>query len=372
MLKKITGHSKAYEWGSKDLLPDYFSLPKSNEKIAEVWFGTHPAGPALAGDKTLAELVGSELSFLAKFLSAASPLSIQVHPSRGQALEGFEREENAGISISDPKRNYKDKSSKPEILIALTEFEALCGFREIAELKMLFDELSEVDELFSVLSQEIGQQNGLRTCFAKLLGARELASTFSEKVDGNSFSEATSQSVNLAKFLLGIYPGDTGALVALMLNQVSLSKGEAIFLPAGNLHAYLRGLGVEVMKASDNVVRGGLTSKNVDVEELLKIGDFSALSSPKVLPRKIAEGLIEYQVDESSFRVYKAELSGSVVLADLDLAGNLIAICTAGEVAISTSLEEREVLRKSEAAFVSTAKKFSLAGSGEVFLVFGS
>lgn len=172
--------------------------------------------------------------------------------------------------------------------------------------------------------------------------------------------------------LLGQFPEDTGALVALMLNEVELQPGEAIYLPAGNIHAYLSGLGVEVMAASDNVLRSGLTSKHVDVDEVLKLADFSELEEPKVSPKKLAEGLIEYPVDCSEFRVYRAEVSGKNLLADLDLPASAILVCTAGEVAVSTSLEEREVLTKSEVVFASGAKKLSLTGSGTVFVVLGN
>lgn len=372
MLLKITGEIKNYEWGSQNLIPDFFSLEKTSDKIAEIWFGTHPQGPAkiVGSSKTLTEALGKELGFLAKFLSAESALSIQVHPSDAQAKDGFARENAAGILLTDPKRNYKDQSSKPEILIALTPFEALCGFREVAELASLFRELSTISASFSELAELVTKGEGLRFCFEKLLSSKDLAAGFSD-IPLTGLSEPAKTSAELAKRLLLSYPGDTGALVSLMLNFVQLSPGEAIFLPAGNLHAYLSGLGVEVMKASDNVIRGGLTSKHVDTEELRRVVEFVSLLEPKVATKKIAEGLVQYQVSEHSFFIYRAEVSGARVLADLDLGGNLIALCTSGEVAISTSLEEREVLKKSEAAFVSQAKKFSLAGNGEVFLVFG-
>lgn len=372
MLLKITGETRNYDWGSRSLIPDFFSLEKTNNKIAEIWFGTHPQGPAqIAGSsKTLTDALGKELSFLAKFLSAESALSIQVHPSEAQAREGFAREEAAGISLADPTRNYKDQSSKPETLIALTPFEALCGFREVTELANLFSELAKLSSRFEELAELVTKTNGLRLCFERLLSSKDLALSFPE-LSISGLSDQARTSAELAKRLLISYPQDTGALVSLMLNFVQLSPGEAIFLPAGNLHAYLSGLGVEVMKASDNVIRGGLTSKHVDTAELLRVVEFEALADPKVATKKIAEGLVQYQVSEDSFFVYRAEVSGARVLADLDLGGNLIALCTSGEIAISTSLEEREVLKKSEAAFASEAKKFSLAGNGEVFLVFG-
>jgi mannose-6-phosphate isomerase len=168
------------------------------------------------------------------------------------------------------------------------------------------------------------------------------------------------------------YRSDTGLLVSLMLNEVNLEPGEAIFLPAGNLHAYISGLGVEVMAASDNVLRGGLTEKHIDIEGLVEITDFNELVAPKVSPKKLAEGLLEYEVSVSDFKVYRAEVSSRNLLADLDMPADAIILCTEGSVAVSSSLEEREVLLKSEAVFVSGAKKISLSGSGVVFIVLGS
>jgi mannose-6-phosphate isomerase len=157
-----------------------------------------------------------------------------------------------------------------------------------------------------------------------------------------------------------------------MLNHLNLDPGQAIFLPAGNLHAYLSGLGVEVMAASDNVIRGGLTQKHVDQVELLKVTDFTELLEPIVKPLKLAEGFFEYLVAAEEFKLYRAELTGANLLADIDLPGAAMVICTAGEVAVSTSLEERKVLNKADVVYMAEAKKFSLSGSGTVFVILGS
>jgi mannose-6-phosphate isomerase len=138
------------------------------------------------------------------------------------------------------------------------------------------------------------------------------------------------------------------------------------------MHAYLFGLGLEVMAASDNVIRGGLTSKHIDKAELVQITDFTELADPVVVSKKLAEGLVEYPVSASEFRVYRVQITGANLLADLDLPAGAMIVCVSGEVAISTSLEEREVLRKGEVVFVSEAKKFSLSGSGDAFVVLGS
>jgi len=373
MLSRISGATKNYDWGSKELVPDFFGLAESSEPIAEIWFGTHPLGESksLAENQSLSESLGKRLRFLVKFLSAERALSIQVHPNADQAKAGFELEQGQAIPISDPKRNYKDASHKPEALIALTSFRALCGFRLRTELLTVFTEFGKSEPEFASLAKELMAEVKLEQIFQSLIENSELAKRFIETVDRSQSNPVSMKARELVAELLKQFPDDTGALVALMLNEVALEPGEAIYLPAGNVHAYLSGLGLEVMAASDNVVRAGLTSKHVDIAEVLEIADFSELVEPRLRPKKLAEGLIEYPVDYSEFRIYRADVSGKNLLADLDLPASAMVVCTAGEVAVSTSLDEREVLTKSEVVLASGAKKLSLSGSGTVFLVLG-
>jgi mannose-6-phosphate isomerase len=374
LLVRISGEEKNYPWGSKNLIQDHFGIGTVNQPVAEIWFGTHEGGQSklLSSGQSLSEAIGKKLSFLVKFLAADSPLSIQVHPNALQAKAGFAKENAAGISLSAPERNYKDDSHKPEILIALTEFEALCGFRPRAQLLEIFLAFSESEARFGELAALTATEATLEEIFAELLEDKALAERFSSTVQALETDSLAQQARALVVGLLAKYPGDTGALVALSLNYVKLSPGQAIYLPAGNLHAYLSGLGLEVMAASDNVIRGGLTSKHIDKEELRQITDFTELAQPVVAPRKLAEGLVEYPVSASEFRVYRAQVTGANLLADLDLPAGAVVVCSSGEVAISTSLEEREVLKKGEVVFVSEAKKFSLSGSGDAFVVLGS
>jgi mannose-6-phosphate isomerase len=306
-----------------------------------------------------------------KFLSADRSLSLQVHPNASQAKMGFDFEQSKQISPDDPKRSYKDNSHKPEVLVALTRFEALCGFRPRKESIQVFEEFGKVDVEFESLAQNLAGGLPLSKIFESLILNSDLAQRFTNTVNQSQSGSLAQNARALVEKLLLQFPGDTGALVAVMLNHVWLEPGEAIYLPAGNLHAYLSGLGVEVMAASDNVVRSGLTSKNVDIPEVLKLADFSELAEPKVSPRKLAEGLIEYPVDATEFRVYRAEVSGTNLLADLELPASAMVVCTSGEVAVSTSLEELEVLSKSEVVFASGAKKISLSGNGTAIVVLG-
>ena len=374
MLVRISGEVKNFSWGSKHLIQDQLGLGPTNQEVAEVWFGTHAGGQSklLTSGQNLSEAVGSKLSFLVKFLAADSPLSIQVHPNAVQAKAGFARENAAGIDLADPKRNYKDDSHKPEILIALSAFKALCGFRPRAEILEIFLAFSESEARFGELAAVAATDASLEEIFSELLEDNALAGRFASSVAGLDIDSISEQARLLVVDLLGKYPGETGALVSLLLNFIQLAPGEAIYLPAGNLHAYLSGLGLEVMAASDNVIRGGLTSKHIDKAELRNITDFSELAEPKVSPKKLAEGLVEYPVSASEFRVYRAQITGTNMLADIDLPAAAVIVCVSGEIAVGTSLEEREVLKKGEVVFVSEAKKFSLSGSGEVFVVLGS
>jgi mannose-6-phosphate isomerase len=378
LLVRLTGEIKNYPWGSSTLIQDHFGLGEPNKPVAEVWFGTHPAGESTdrQSKNKLSELIDGKLSFLAKFLAASSPLSIQVHPNSEQAKQGFAREQALGLDVADPKRNYRDDSHKPEILIALSPFSALCGFRPRAELQEIFLAFSESEDRFGELSAKLATGAPLKEIFSELLLDLELPTRFSQSVGAaeaiGDDSSLVLEARDLSLSLLEKYPADSGAMVALMLNLVELAPGEAIFLPAGNLHAYLSGLGLEVMAASDNVIRGGLTTKHIDQGELLKITDFSELLDPVVKPAKLAEGFIEYPVSAKEFRLYRAELTGSNLLADLDLPAAAMLLCTAGEVAVSTSLEEREVLQKADVVYLSGAKKFSLSGSGTAFVVLSS
>jgi mannose-6-phosphate isomerase len=378
VLIRLSGEVKNYAWGSTSLIQDHFGLGENDKPLAEVWFGTHPAGESVSSEsgQKLSEIIGSKLSFLAKFLAAGSPLSIQVHPNQDQAREGFAKEQALGLALSDPKRSYRDDSHKPEILVALSDFSALCGFRPRFELQEIFLAFSESEDRFGELAAKLATGASLAEIFSELLLDIELPARFQRSVgQADSIgddSELVLGARNLALELLNHHPGDPGAMVALMLNLVELSPGEAIFLPAGNLHAYLSGLGVEVMAASDNVIRGGLTNKHIDQAELMKITDFSELPDPLVRPVTLAEGFLEYPVNASEFRLYRASLSGSNLLADLDLPNGAMVICTAGEIAVSTSLEEREVLKRSQVVYLSGAKKFSLSGSGTAFVVLGT
>ena len=226
---------------------------------------------------------GDTLPFLLKVLAADEPLSLQAHPSAEQAMEGFAREEKLGIPVSAPTRNYRDASHKPEILVALGQFEALAGFRSAARSVELMRALAvtDLDPFVNLLSDQ-SDADGLRALFTTWITAPQpdLDVLVPAVIDGaiHYVRSGKKKFAAEAKTVLELgerYPGDAGVLASLLLNRITLNPGEAIYLPAGNLHTYLHGVGVEVMANSDNVLRGGLTPKHVDVPELLRVLDFT-------------------------------------------------------------------------------------------------
>lgn len=377
MLVKIANQARNYAWGSRTLISDYFGLPATNEPMAEIWFGTHPGSPAVISDqpeRTLSQhLDGHKLPFLLKILAAEQPLSIQAHPNSSQALIGFELENKSGIEITNPSRNYKDEIHKPELVVALSDFEALFGFKSINEIENLLKDIESHTEtsmglkgLCQIWYSMLTDSNGIQKLFSDIAHRRG-------NFDGVAAELTTMADFDsrfaLAAKLNGLYPGDPGVLLALFMNHVYLNPGDALFLPAGIIHAYLSGLGIELMSASDNVLRGGLTTKHIDVDELEKIVNFSPTESKLVEQKKLTTGLIQYICDTEDFLIYKLEPNARLILADLTLPGEAIFLCTSGEVAVSNSQDEQLVLRRGEAAYMSgDAKMFSISGSGTAFL----
>jgi len=381
VLVKISNHPRNYAWGSHTLVTDYFGpeLTSSapDQPAAEIWFGTHSESLSFLSEQNsttlLSHLGGHQLSFLLKILAADKPLSIQAHPNQSQAQAGFARENSMGIALGASNRNYKDQNHKPEVIVALSEFEALCGFKSIEEIDQLLEDLEThtgVSEGFRVISSGwrklLHEDNGLQKVFSDISHRRGNLDGFTAELTEMAAFEAR---FALAERLNLLYPGDSGVVLALLMNHIFLEPGQALYLPAGNIHAYLSGLGVEVMAASDNVLRGGLTQKHIDVDELERVIDFTPGRIPLVQPREISSGLIEYPCTTDDFLLYKAEPSGERLMADLQLDGESVILCTAGEISVSNSLDERVILRRGEAAYMSAeARFFSISGGGTAFL----
>lgn len=345
-----------YAWGSEHLLQEFAKLGIEGQPAAEIWFGSHPAAPSeIVGDDKRLNEIAPDLPFMVKFLAAAKPLSIQAHPSIERAAQQFE--------LGNP--SYSDANHKPEMTIAITDFEALCGFRSLEDIETDLKSLAAANEVFGPWLEafEVG---GIRA-------AMEFA--FEHNLSAELAQHVTVLSRSRVQLFLSLsdhFPDDVGLMIGtVLLRHVSLAPGEALFLPAGNIHAYLKGLAVEVMAASDNVVRGGLTPKRIDVQELMEILDFSPIEDPRVKTRTVVNGLTHYPAKVSDFSVYRVEPSASNMLIDLQLEGSMIAVCTAGEIEISTSKEEFLRLKRGQAAFVSDTRLFSVTGSGSGYLAMG-
>lgn len=383
-LARLSGPVRDYAWGSRSFLADLQGRPSPTDlPEAELWFGTHPTGPAsvdlddgttrrldalIAQDpvgvlgREVLERFGPRLPFLVKLLAAAEPLSLQAHPSSARAAAGFADEEARALPIDAPERRYRDPWPKPEILRALTPFRALGGFRSPARTLELLDRL-DVDELQWV-------QNGLRSAAAadgtvlagvvrRLLtlpeGPREelvaaVAAGARRMLTDALDSAPWAAEARTALELSSRYPSDPGVVVALLLNLVELAPGEAIHFPPGNLHAYLEGAGVEVMAASDNVLRGGLTAKLVDVDELLQVLEVGDGGVPRVATRGALPGERVFAAPTPFFRL--SEFADGEV--ELDRRGPQILLCTHGDATIAA---DPAVVRLTpgQAAFVTAA-----------------
>lgn len=345
-----------YAWGSDHLIQDLTGLGTMGEPAAEVWFGAHKSAPSdiLGTEDTLAD-VAPNLRFLVKFLAAKKPLSIQAHPSKSRAQEQFQL----------GHKSYSDANHKPEVIIAITEFEALCGFRRESAVLNDLTALAQHDPVFEPWLAALasgGMRSALQFAFENNLSL-ELA---------ESVSVLGLEQQELLQRLNADFPGDVGVMIgSLLLQHVVLAPGQALFMPAGNIHSYLRGFGVEVMASSDNVLRGGLTPKHIDVLELMQILNFDEQKDPQVKMVKVANGLTHFPVEVDDFSVYGVQVSASNMLIDLELKGSMIAVCISGELEISTSAAEYLKLSRGEAAFVSGARLFSVTGSGAGYLAMG-
>lgn len=348
----LEGALRTYPWGSRTLLAELRQQPvPSPTPEAELWFGAHPAASSTIGGRTLHDVIAedpqaalgarvaqrydNQLPFLVKLLAAGEPLSIQAHPSREQALDGFARENAEGLALDDPRRNYKDTNAKPELIVALSPFRALAGFRPAAQTHELFNALNGLHRYSQMLVGEC-EQESLRAVFTTLISLpstvrSNLLAEVREAAQNLDKSDVPGWMLEVAETFLQLttrYPGDVGPLAALMLNHVTLPPGGALYLDAGQPHAYLSGLGVEVMANSDNVLRGGLTSKHVDVPELAKVLNFTALERLDA-PSEDDGAVVRYQLPVAEFQVSRHRVGPSeslVVAGD----GPAIVLCTAG------------------------------------------
>ncbi|ANE03400.1 mannose-6-phosphate isomerase, class I [Corynebacterium crudilactis] len=365
-MELLEGSLRTYPWGSRTLIAELKGeQTPSARPEAELWFGAHPGSPSAVGGSALNDVIAAdpeaalgsrvatefdnELPFLLKILAAGAPLSLQAHPSLEQAREGFARENAAGINVAASNRNYRDPNHKPELIVALTEFVAMAGFRPLHKTLTIFDVLAcePLDRYRSMLTVD-NEKESLRALFTTWItipiGKRH------ELIDAliaaaHAYLETNDRDEEIAFVLSNVielneqYPGDVGVLGALLLNFYKLAPGEALYLDAANLHAYISGLGVEIMANSDNVLRGGLTSKYVDVPELVRVLDFNSLSDARV--NAAVDGVkTHYPVPINEFQLDRVSVQGTEQ-AEHD--GPMIILCTRGTLTLSVGEKTVEI-----------------------------
>ena len=408
---------RPYAWGSPTAIPQLLGQPPSGEPQAELWMGAHPAAPSRirrGGDEvtliecisadpiralgaTVAGRFGPRLPFLLKVIAAQTSLSLQAHPNQDQAEQGYADENAQGIPMTAPVRNYKDPNHKPEVMVALTPFEALCGFRpvpatiELLELLVMWSRQAEPG------TAAYGAANGLEPLVAALHarpdadGLREVVTAILTMPEPRaarfvavvaaacrlavSRADRFDAELRTAVELADEYPSDTGVVTSLLLNRVNLAPGEAVYLAAGNLHAYLRGVGIELMANSDNVLRGGLTHKYVDVPELLRVLDVTPGPVPAVTARRVSPVEDAFDTPAAEFRLSRLTLrpglgSGVPDGSGVPIAssGPQILLTVDGEVTVTDSAGGTLSLSRGKAAWVpAAAGTVFLSGAAVVF-----
>lgn len=369
MLVRLSNAPRPFDWGSEHLIADLEGRVAAGPE-AEVWFGDHPADPADVEDgsgRTLDEWIrdeagGARLPYLLKILAARRSLSIQAHPTRAQAEQGYaaERELPPGVP-----HNYADDNHKPEMIVSLCdEFVALCGLRDIERTREL---LTELGAPAAPLRERIRDDESLADAIAWLLSgdAQPVVDAISHAlVDAES--DAFGADLDIARRNAVDFPGDPGIVVGLLMNLMTLGYGEALFLRAGQLHAYQSGIGVEIMAASDNVMRGGLTPKHIDVPELMHVLERGSGPVARVRPIDAGNGFEEYPVEIDDFRLLHARVGeGGSAAANLD--GPAIVLSVSGTARVSVSSESIDIM-PGRAAFISNEHAVEITGSGEVFI----
>jgi mannose-6-phosphate isomerase len=378
---RLTAPIRGYAWGSRTAIAALQGRPvPASGPEAEMWMGAHPGAPAvlaatgepldsaIAADPEgwlgadVAAEFGPRLPFLMKVLAAAEPLSLQAHPSTEQAVEGFAADEAAGVPRDASHRTYVDRHHKPELLVAVEEFDALCGFRAPAESAGHLAALG-VPALEPVVAElrRTDPAAALRGAVTALLTMPVPGPMVAATVD----AAAGRAGYELIGDLAARYAGDPGVVLSQLLNRVRLAPGEAVWMPAGNLHAYLRGFGVEIMAASDNVLRGGLTPKHVNVPELLRVLRFEVLDDPVVHPVDLAPGLCTWPAPVPDFALHRASVAGPPV--HLPGGGPRVVLCLTGEVTVDDGVAPVTLPGGSVAMAPAGTKPLTATGAGVLY-----
>ncbi|WP_329107569.1 mannose-6-phosphate isomerase, class I [Micromonospora sp. NBC_01699] len=385
-MEPLYGSIRDYAWGSRSVIAGLQgrSVPSAGPE-AELWLGAHPGAPAMVCRQdarvSLVELLAAEpgrwlgdevaarfdgrLPFLMKLLAPEAPLSLQAHPDAEQARHGYATDQSRPPTAH---RNYVDPYHKPEVLVAIAPFEALCGFRN-PRLSAAVLEAFDIPALKPVVACLRTGAEGLRDAVARLLTWPAVdRGALVETVRTADLGPGYAHEQELVRRLAGWYPGDPGVLVALLLNHVWLEPGTAIWMPAGNLHAYLRGAGVEIMAASDNVLRGGLTPKHVDISELLRVLRFEVLEDPLLVPEAVAPGVVTWPVPVDDFALYRVRLDEDVPEARLRPTGPRVVLGGAGAVLVRDAAGAVTVEPGRAAIGAADGGPLVFSGRGEVYV----
>ncbi|PIF22301.1 mannose-6-phosphate isomerase [Candidatus Pantoea floridensis] len=389
-MQKLNNSLQNYAWGSKTALTELYGIENPQGlPMAELWMGAHPKSPStveINGEarslrevidadkpatlgKAVAERFG-ELPFLFKVLCADQPLSIQVHPSKAAAEEGFARENAAGIPLSAAERNYKDANHKPELVYALTSFQAMNGFRELHEIVSLLEPVAGAHPQIAHFLENANEAN-LAKLFATLLSLQDEAKSRAIGVLKSALNARGGEPWQTIKAIAVDYPDDSGLFSPLLLNVITLQPGEAMFLFAETPHAYLKGVALEVMANSDNVLRAGLTPKFIDIPELLANLKFQAKPAATLLtqPQRDGDTLnFPIPVDDFAFAIHALSATPH------SLAQNSAAVlfCIEGQAVIEKSGQQL-VLKPGESCFITAEESpVSAAGTGRLARVFNT
>ncbi len=389
-MERLTGSRHGYAWGSTSIIPELLGEEPGEHPLAELWFGAHANGPSpLASGASLGELIeddpetvlgpsvvaafGPRLPYLVKLIAPASPLSLQVHPSIDQAREGFAREERIGVPRDAAGRSYPDDNHKPEMVYALQTFEALAGFRTPRRAMELLSGLDSALawDLFGDLRAD-PTAHGIEAAFTRLLdpATRPGAALVDETVAecARRLADGASPSVRsdtIVAQLAAAFPGDPGVIASLLMNPVTLRPGEALFTPAGGVHCYLSGLGVEVMASSDNVLRAGLSAKHVDIDGVLATVDWVAAPPVRIGPERVTEDVEVFYAPVDDFALAVATVEGGK-LARLRGRGPRIVLGVEGVTQVSHAGAELD-LRPGEAVFVpDSGEQIVVRGDGRI------
>jgi len=377
---------RSYAWGSATAIPELLGVAPDGEPQAELWIGAHPGTPSMArtdtGPEPLDALIGKEpermlgtdvlerfgpkLPFLLKVLAVERPLSIQAHPTGPQAQAGFDAENAAGVPLDAPDRSYRDRSHKPELLVALSDFEALVGFRDPADAAAVLRQLDvpALDDAAALLSGRDGLTEVVRRTLrlepdrsARLVG--RVAAACAERAGAEPFATVAR--------IAELYPGDRGILLALLLQPVHLALREAIFVPAGMPHAYLHGVAVEAQASSDNTLRAGLTPKHVDVPEVLRVLVYEPAPDLRITPIPTSVG-DEYAVNGvAEFRLFRLTLMPRPTV--LPGRSPRIVLITQGQARLTVDGASISLATGASAFVPAESERTAVSGAGTAFVV---